>query len=306
MKYNCVCDIIGNTPLVELKKTEKEFALKGKLFAKIEYFNPAGSIKDRIALNMIEDFENKGLLKKGGTIIEPTSGNTGIGLAFVSAVKGYNAILVMPDSMSIERRKLLTAYGAKVVLTDGKKGMSGAIEKADELHRKIENSVILSQFSNPANPASHKKTAEEIIKDTDGKVDVFVATFGTGGTVSGTGKALKEYNKDVYVVAVEPKESPLLTEGKVGTHGIQGIGANFVPDNLDKSVIDEFFDVKTQDSFDMARYLARNEGLLVGISSGAAIKAAIEIMRRKEAEGKNCVVILPDGGEKYISTELFE
>lgn len=306
MKYNCVCDIIGNTPLVELKKTEKEFALKGKLFAKIEYFNPAGSIKDRIALNMIEDFENKGLLKKGGTIIEPTSGNTGIGLAFVSAVKGYNAILVMPDSMSIERRKLLTAYGAKVVLTDGKKGMSGAIEKAEELHGKIENSVILSQFSNPANPASHKKTAEEIIKDTDGKVDVFVATFGTGGTVSGTGKALKEYNKDVYVVAVEPKESPLLTEGKVGTHGIQGIGANFVPDNLDKSVIDEFFDVKTQDSFDMARYLARNEGLLVGISSGAAIKAAIEIMRRKEAEGKNCVVILPDGGEKYISTELFE
>lgn len=306
MKYNCVCDIIGNTPLVELKKTEKEFALKGKLFAKIEYFNPAGSIKDRIALNMIEDFENKGLLKKGGTIIEPTSGNTGIGLAFVSAVKGYNAILVMPDSMSIERRKLLTAYGAKVVLTDGKKGMSGAIEKAEELHRKIENSVILSQFSNPANPASHKKTAEEIIKDTDGQVDVFVATFGTGGTVSGTGKALKEYNKDIYVVAVEPKESPLLTEGKVGTHGIQGIGANFVPDNLDKSVIDEFFDVKTQDSFDMARYLARNEGLLVGISSGAAIKAAIEIMRRKETEGKNCVVILPDGGDKYISTELFE
>lgn len=306
MKYNCVCDIIGNTPLVELKKTEKEFALKGKLFAKIEYFNPAGSIKDRIALNMIEDFEKKGLLKKGGTIIEPTSGNTGIGLAFVSAVKGYNALLVMPDSMSIERRKLLTAYGAKVVLTDGKKGMSGAIKKAEELYGKIENSVILSQFSNPANPASHKKTAEEIIKDTDGQVDVFVATFGTGGTVSGTGKALKEYNKDVYVVAVEPKESPLLTEGKVGTHCIQGIGANFVPDNLDKSVIDEFFDVKTQDSFDMARYLARNEGLLVGISSGAAIKAAIEIMRRKETEGKNCVVILPDGGEKYISTELFE
>ncbi len=306
MLYNDICELIGNTPMIELKKTEKDFEISGKIFAKIEYFNPAGSVKDRIALNMIEDFERRGILKKGGTIIEPTSGNTGIGLAFVSAVKGYNAVLVMPDTMSIERRKLLSAYGAKVVLTDGKKGMKGAIEKAEEIHKNTENSCVLSQFDNPANPQAHKSTAEEIIKDLDGKIDLFVATFGTGGTVSGTGKTLKEYNKNVRVVAVEPKESPLLTKGETGTHGIQGIGANFVPKNLDQSVVDEYIDISTKDAVEFSRYLAKTEGLLVGISSGAAIKAAVEVMKRRENIGKTCVVILPDGGDKYLSTELFE
>lgn len=306
MLYNSVCDIIGNTPMTELKKTEEKFSLKGRLFAKIEYFNPAGSVKDRIAISMIEDFEKRGLLKKGGTVIEPTSGNTGIGLAFVCAAKGYNAVLVMPDSMSVERRKLLSAYGARVVLTDGKLGMKGAIDKAEEIKKSTENSCILSQFSNPKNPEAHKKTASEIITDLDGNIDVLVATFGTGGTVSGTGEALKAYNNSVYVVAVEPKESPLLTEGRIGAHGIQGIGANFIPDNLKKEVVDEFFDVRTDDAYEFSRYLARTEGLLVGISSGAAIKAAIEVMKRDEMQDKTCVVILPDGGDKYLSTELFE
>ncbi len=306
MLYNSVCDIIGNTPMIELKKTEEKFSLKGRLFAKIEYFNPAGSVKDRIAISMIEDFEKRGLLKKGGTVIEPTSGNTGIGLAFVCAAKGYNAVLVMPDSMSVERRKLLSAYGAKVVLTDGKLGMKGAIDKAEEIKSSTENSCILSQFSNPKNPEAHKDTASEIITDLEGDIDVLVATFGTGGTVSGTGEALKAYNNSVYVVAVEPKESPLLTEGRIGAHGIQGIGANFIPDNLRKEVVDEFFDVRTEDAYEFSRYLARTEGLLVGISSGAAIKAAIEVMKRDEMQDKTCVVILPDGGDKYLSTELFE
>ena len=306
MLYNNMCELVGNTPIVELKKTEEKFALKGKLFAKIEYFNPAGSVKDRIALNMVEDFERRGILKEGGTIIEPTSGNTGIGLAFVAAVKGYKAIFVMPDSMSIERRKLLKAYGAELVLTEGKLGMKGAVEKAEELCKTIENSCICSQFSNPANPAAHKKTADEIWTDLNGNVDVLVASFGTGGTVSGTGKRLKQLNKDLFVVAVEPKESPLLTEGKAGPHGIQGIGANFVPDNLDKTVVDEFFDVKTADAYEFSRYLARSEGLCVGISSGAALKAAIDLLQKDEFSDKNVVVILPDGGDKYLSTPLFE
>lgn len=299
-------DIIGNTPLLELSKFSQNRGLKRPLIAKIESFNPGGSAKDRIALAMVEDAEKKGLLSPGATIIEPTSGNTGVGLALVSAVKGYTLILTMPETMSIERRKLVQAYGAKVVLTPGAAGMKGAIDEANRLRESIPGSVILQQFENPANPEAHyNSTGIEIWNDTDGKVDIFVAGVGTGGTISGVGKRLKEYNSDVKIIAAEPASSPVLNGGKSGAHKIQGIGAGFVPTIYNASVVDEVIDVKDDSAILAARNVAAEEGLLVGISSGAALSAAVEIAKRPENQDKNIVVLLPDTGERYLSTELY-
>ena len=299
-------ELVGHTPLLELSNYEKLHGLKAQLIAKLEYFNPASSVKDRVALAMIEDAEARGLLKPGATIIEPTSGNTGVGLAFVSAVKGYKLILTMPDTMSIERRNLLKALGAKVVLTPGAEGMKGAIRKAEELKAATPGSLIPQQFDNPANPAIHyKTTGPEIWNDTDGTVDIFVAGVGTGGTVSGVGKALKEKNPAVRVVAVEPASSPVLSGGQSGPHKIQGIGAGFVPGNFDRSVIDEVLPIANDDAIRASRELSQNEGLLVGISAGAAVAAATQIAQRPENEGKRIVVLLPDTGERYLSTVLY-
>ena len=300
-------ELIGNTPLVEVSNIENKLNLKARLLVKVEYFNPAGSVKDRIALAMIQDAEEKGILKPGATIIEPTSGNTGIGISAVAAARGYRAILTMPETMSIERRKLVKAYGAEVVLTDGSKGMKGAIDKAEELNREIEGSIILSQFTNQANPSVHERTTgPEIYEATDGKVDYFVAGVGTGGTVTGTGRYLKSKIDGVKIIAVEPKNSPVLSEGRSGSHKIQGIGAGFIPDTLDTKVYDEVFTVENEAAFETAREIARTEGILVGISSGAALYTAIEIAKRPENEGKTVVALLPDTGERYLSTALFE
>jgi cysteine synthase A len=299
-------DLIGNTPLLELNKFSASKNLSTPIIAKVEYFNPGGSVKDRIALAMIEDAEKNGILKPGATIIEPTSGNTGVGLALVSAVKGYKLILTMPETMSVERRNLVKAYGAKVELTSGTAGMTGAIKKAEELRDSIPGSVILQQFENPSNPQRHyETTGVEIWDQTDGDVDIFVAGVGTGGTVSGIGKRLKEYKKDVKVVAVEPASSPVLSGGKSGPHKIQGIGAGFVPKTYDASVIDEVFTVENDDAIRTGRELAQQEGLLVGISSGAAAYAAAEIAKRPENKGKKVVALLPDTGERYLSTVLY-
>jgi len=305
--YHNITELIGNTPIVQLQNLEKEFNLKGKIFAKLEYFNPAGSVKDRIAQAMVKAAEEKGELKSGATIIEPTSGNTGIGLASIAAAKGYKAIFTMPETMSIERIKLLKSYGAKVVLTEGAKGMKGAIEKAIELGKTIENAFIPSQFENPANPAVHvATTGPEIYRDTDGLVDYFVAGIGTGGTISGTGAYLKAKIPNLKVVAVEPADSPVLSKGKPGPHKIQGIGAGFIPNTLNVEIYDEIITVENQKAFETGRLIAQKEGILVGISSGAALFAAIEVAQREESEGKNIVVILPDTGERYLSTQLFE
>ena len=299
-------DIIGNTPLLELSKFSQNRGLKRSLIAKIESFNPGGSAKDRIALAMVEDAEKKGLLSPGATIIEPTSGNTGVGLALVSAVKGYTLILTMPETMSIERRKLVQAYGAKVVLTPGAAGMKGAIDEANRLRESIPGSVILQQFENSANPEAHyNSTGIEIWNDSDGKVDIFVAGVGTGGTISGVGKRLKEYNSDVKIIAAEPASSPVLNGGKSGAHKIQGIGAGFIPAIYNASVVDEVIDVKDDSAILAARNVAAEEGLLVGISSGAALSAAVEIAKRPENQDKNIVVLLTDTGERYLSTELY-
>jgi cysteine synthase A len=299
-------ELVGNTPLVELVNYEKSKDVEAKILAKLEYFNPAGSIKDRIALAMIVDAEEKGLLKPGSTIIEPTSGNTGIGLAAIATSRGYRAILTMPETMSIERRKLLSGYGAEVVLTEGAKGMKGAIEKAEELAKSIPDSFIPGQFDNPANPQIHyDTTGPEIVEATDGKIDFFVAGIGTGGTISGAGKYIKEKNPDAKVIAVEPTDSPVLSEGRPGPHKIQGIGAGFIPKTLDTSIYDEIITVSGDDAFQAGKDIAKTEGILVGISSGAAIWAATQIAAKKENAGKNIVVILPDTGERYLSTALF-
>ena len=305
--YQKITDLIGGTPLLELVNIEKEFELNAKIVAKLEYFNPAGSVKDRIAKAMIDDAEDKGLLKEGSVIIEPTSGNTGIGLASVAAARGYRLIITMPETMSVERRNLMKAYGAELVLTEGSKGMKGAIEKAQELAKDIPNSFIPSQFTNPANPAIHEKTTGvEIWDDTNGNVDIFVAGVGTGGTVSGTGAYLKSKNADVKIVAVEPKGSPVLSEGTAGPHKIQGIGAGFVPDTLNTDIYDEVIAVENEDAFNIGRTIARKEGVLVGISSGAAVWAAIQLAKRPENKGKTIVALLPDTGERYRSTPMFE
>ena len=299
-------ELIGKTPLLELSNYEKKHDLKAKIVAKLEYFNPGGSVKDRIALAMIDDAEQRGVLKKGSVIIEPTSGNTGIGLASVSAARGYRLIITMPETMSVERRILMKAYGAEIVLTEGSKGMKGAIAKAEELAATIPNSFIPGQFDNPANPAIHRATTgPEIWEDTDGKVDIFVAGAGTGGTVTGVGEFLRSKNPDVKIVVVEPADSPVLSEGRSGPHKIQGIGAGFVPAVLNTKVYDEIFPVKNEDAFTAAREIGREEGLLVGISSGAAAWAATQLARRPENAGKTIVVILPDTGERYLSTALF-
>ena len=304
--YKSLTELIGGTPLLELTQFEKDYQLEATMLAKLEYFNPAGSVKDRVAKSILDDAEQSGKLKPGGTIIEPTSGNTGIGLAAVAAARGYKLIITMPETMSVERRMLMKAYGAELVLTDGKKGMSGAIEKADELHREIPGSLIAGQFTNPANPKAHfETTGPEIYEDTDGKVDIFVAGVGTGGTVSGVGKYLKSKNPDVKVVAVEPATSPVLTKGKSGAHGIQGIGAGFVPDTLDTSVYDEVIAVEDADAYKFSRAVTASDGLLVGISAGAAICAGVQLARRPENKGKTIVVLLPDSGERYLSTPLF-
>ena len=304
--YKGALDLVGNTPLVEAVNVEKELGLKATLALKLEYFNPAGSVKDRVGKALIEDAEEKGLLKEGSVIIEPTSGNTGIGLASIAAVKGYRIILTMPETMSVERRNILKAYGAEIVLTDGTKGMSGAIAKAEELAKEIPGSFIPGQFVNPANPAIHKATTgPEVWNDTDGKVDFFVAGVGTGGTLTGTGEYLKEQNPDVKIVAVEPAGSPVLSEGKGGPHKIQGIGAGFVPEVLNTKIYDEIIKVENEDAFAEAKLLAKKEGVLVGISSGAALHAAIELARRPENKGKTIVALLPDTGDRYYSTPLF-
>lgn len=305
--YTFVSQLIGNTPILEVTRIEEELGLKARVFAKLEYFNPAGSTKDRAALYMIEDAEQREILKEGSVIIEPTSGNTGIGLCSVAASRGYRAIIVMPDSMSIERRLLMSAYGAEVVLSPGAEGMSGAIALAEKMAGEIENSFIPGQFENPANARAHyETTGPEIWEDMDGNVDIFVAGVGTGGTITGNGRYLKEQNPDIKIVAVEPKGSPVLSEGKSGPHNIQGIGAGFVPDLLDTSVYDEVFTVTEDESFEAARLLGRKEGVLAGISSGGALHAAIELAKLDENAGKNIVVILPDTGERYLSAGLFE
>ena len=299
-------DLVGNTPLLEFSNFNKRHGIKATLIGKLEYFNPAGSVKDRVALAMIEDAEAKGLLQPGATIIEPTSGNTGVGLAFVSAVKGYKLILTMPETMSLERRQLLQALGANLVLTPGTEGMKGAIAKAEALRDEITGSIILQQFENPANPAQHvRTTAQEIWRDTDGKVDIFVAAVGTGGTVSGVGKGLKAHNPNIRIVAVEPANSPVLSGGKPGPHKIQGIGAGFIPKTYDGSVVDEIIQVRDEAAFQTSRELAQTEGLLVGISSGAAVCAALQLAQRPENAGKTIVALLPDTGERYLSTGLF-
>lgn len=305
--YKKITDLIGGTPLLELTNIEKTDDLQATILAKLEYFNPAGSVKDRIAKAMIDDAEAKGILKEGSVIIEPTSGNTGIGLASVAAARGYRIIIAMPETMSVERRNLMKAYGAELVLTEGSKGMKGAIAKAEELAKEIPNSFIPSQFTNPANPAVHEKTTGvEIWNDTDGKVDIFVAGVGTGGTVSGTGAYLKSQNPNVKVVAVEPRSSPVLSEGVAGAHKIQGIGAGFVPETLNTKIYDEIITVANEDAFETGRRIARSEGVLVGISSGAAVWAAIELATRPENKGKTIVALLPDTGERYLSTPMFE
>ena len=299
-------DLIGNTPLMEVTNIEKELGLEAKVLVKLEYFNPAGSVKDRVAKAMIEDAEEKGILKEGATIIEPTSGNTGIGLAAIAAVKGYRIILTMPETMSVERRNILKAYGAELILTEGAKGMKGAIAKAEELAKEIPGSFLAGQFVNPANPAIHKKTTgPEIWNDTDGKVDIFIAGVGTGGTVTGVGEYLKEQNPDVKVVALEPAGSPVLSEGKAGSHKIQGIGAGFVPEVLNAEIYDEVFKAEAEDAFAAAKLLAKKEGILVGISAGAALHGAIELAKRPENKGKMIVALLPDTGDRYYSTPLF-
>ena len=304
--YKSAIELVGNTPLVEISNFSAKNEINAKILAKLEYFNPAGSVKDRIAKAIIEDAEEKGILKKGSVIIEPTSGNTGIGLASVAAAKGYRIIITMPETMSVERRNILKAYGAELVLTDGAKGMKGAIEKADELAAKIENSFIPGQFTNPVNPLTHfKTTGVEIWDDTDGKVDIFVAGAGTGGTVSGVGKYLKSKNPNIRIVAVEPAGSPVLSEGKAGPHKIQGIGAGFVPDTLDISVCDEIMTVEDDAAFETGREFAKCEGVLVGISSGAALWAAKTLAQRPENSGKTIVVLLPDTGDRYLSTPMF-
>lgn len=304
--YNGTIDLIGNTPLVEVKNIEKELGLEARVLVKLEYFNPAGSVKDRIAKGMIEDAEEKGLLKEGSVIIEPTSGNTGIGLAAIAAAKGYRIILTMPETMSVERRNILKAYGAEIVLTEGAKGMKGAIAKADELAKEIPNSFIPGQFVNPANPATHRATTgPEIWNDTDGDVDIFIAGVGTGGTLTGVGEYLKEKKPDVKIVALEPATSPVLSEGKSGAHKIQGIGAGFVPDVLNTKVYDEIITVENDDAFATGKLLAKHEGVLVGISSGAALWAAIDYAKRLENKGKTIVALLPDNGDRYYSTPLF-
>ena len=304
--YTSADELIGKTPLLELTHIEKKYGLKAKIFAKLEYFNPAGSVKDRIAKAMIDDAEEKGLLKEGSVIIEPTSGNTGIGLASVAAARGYRIIIVMPETMSVERRQIMKAYGAELVLTDGAKGMKGAIEKADELAKEIPNSFVPGQFVNEANPKAHfATTGPEIFEDTDGKVDFFVAGVGTGGTITGTGKYLKSKLPNVKVIAVEPKSSAVLSTGVAGPHKIQGIGAGFVPKVLDTAVYDEIIPVENDDAFAMGKEVGRNEGVLVGISSGAALWAAVKLAKRPENEGKNIVVLFPDTGDRYLSTPLF-
>lgn len=304
--YNGALELVGNTPLVEVKNIEEELGLEARILVKLEYFNPAGSVKDRIAKAMIEDAEEKGLLKEGSVIIEPTSGNTGIGLASIAAVKGYRIILTMPETMSVERRNILKAYGAEIVLTEGAKGMKGAIEKADELAKEIPGSYIPGQFVNPANPEVHRKTTgPEIWKDTDGEVDLFIAGVGTGGTLTGVGEYLKSQNPDVKIVALEPASSPVLSTGKGGPHKIQGIGAGFVPDVLNTTVYDEIFTVENDDAFATGKLLAKKEGILVGISSGAALYGAIELAKRPENKGKTIVALLSDTGDRYYSTPLF-
>ena len=301
--YKKVTDIVGNTPLLELSNIEKERGLEAKVFAKLEFLNPAGSAKDRVAKFMLDDAEKKGLIKEGAVIIEPTSGNTGIGLAAAAASRGYKSIFVMPDTMSVERINLLKAYGAEIVLTDGKKGMQGAVDKADELAAEIDGSFIPGQFVNPSNPKAHYlTTGPEIWNDTDGNVDIFIAGVGTGGTLSGTGKYLKEMKPLVKVIAVEPLSSPLLSEGHAGRHKLQGIGANFVPETLDRKIYDERITVSDDDAYNMGRLLARKEGVLAGISSGAAVWAALKVAERLENKGKNIVVIIPDTGDRYLST----
>ena len=304
--YKGTLGLIGNTPLVEVVNIEKELGLEATLLVKLEYLNPAGSVKDRIAKAMIEDAEEKGILKEGSVIIEPTSGNTGIGLASIAAAKGYRIILTMPETMSVERRNILKAYGAEIVLTEGAKGMKGAIAKADELAKEIPNSFVPGQFANPANPAAHKKTTgPEIWNDTDGAVDIVIAGVGTGGTLSGIGAYLKEQKPEVQIVALEPASSPVLSEGKAGPHKIQGIGAGFVPDTLDTKIYDEIYKAEADEAFETAKLLAKKEGVLVGISSGAALAGAIALAKRPENKGKTIVALLPDSGDRYYSTPLF-
>lgn len=304
--YKGATETIGNTPIVEFINIEKNDGLKANILAKLEYLNPAGSVKDRIAKAMIEDAEKKGILKKDSVIIEPTSGNTGIGLASIAAAKGYRIILTMPETMSVERRNILKAYGAEIVLTPGPSGMKGAIQKADELAKEIPGSFVPEQFENPANPEIHRQTTgPEVWNDTDGKVDIFVSGVGTGGTITGTGEYLKSKNPDVKIVAVEPKDSPVLSEGTAGPHKIQGIGAGFVPKTLNTDVYDEIIKISNDDAFETAKRVAKEEGILVGISSGAALHAAIELAKRPENSGKNIVVLLPDSGDRYYSTALF-
>lgn len=305
--YTSVEQLIGRTPLLELTHIEKELELKARIFAKLEFLNPAGSIKDRVGKAMIEEAENSGRLKPGGAIIEPTSGNTGIGLAAVATAKGYRMIVVMPETMSEERRRLIKAYGAELVLSDGKKGMSGAIEKAEEINKEIDGSIIAGQFVNPVNPKAHfETTGPEIYEDMDGEVDIFVASVGTGGTITGTGRYLKSKKDSVQVVAVEPKSSPVLSGGVAGPHKIQGIGAGFIPEIVDTGLFDEIVTVSDEDAFKFGRMLGNKEGILVGISSGAALCGAIEMAKKEENAGKNIVVILPDSGDRYLSTELYE
>ena len=307
MRFQSIAEAVGRTPLIELKNIGREYGLAAKLYAKAEFMNPAGSVKDRVAAEILSDAERRGLLKEGTTLIEPTSGNTGIGLAAIAAAKGYRLVIVMPETMSVERRQMIAAFGAELVLTDGKKGMAGAIAEAERLHRETKNSLICGQFVNPANPAAHyKTTGPEIWADTEGKADIFVAGVGTGGTVTGVGRYLKEKKPSVKVIAAEPASSPVLEGGKSGPHKIQGIGAGFVPEILDTKIYDEVVSVENEKAYEWARILARKEGILAGISSGAALFAAVQVSARKENEGKTAVVLLPDTGDRYLSCGLFE